>query len=329
MSGGDLLGRFGVSREAEAVWLALIEAGEASIADLAVLTARSAESVSAAVEKLLAEGLVSRDPGDARLRAVEPTLAVEAQLVRAERRLAADLEELRQIRTHLPDLSERHARSQFARTMSANLDIVLEPDEIRRHIYLAAEQVREIARSMIRQATAAVMREAHACSVDANQRGVEQRTLVTRDFLADAERFHESLRLHQVNDNQRSLPSLPTHLLMYDSDLVVLPLVPEDVNLGAMFIRERGVIEPLIALFDGLWAVAQPVFEPSLADVTLPQRSSRVLELVAAGATDDHISRSLGVTTRTVRREVAGLRDALGVGSRMEIVPAAVRRGWL
>jgi DNA-binding NarL/FixJ family response regulator len=54
-----------------------------------------------------------------------------------------------------------------------------------------------------------------------------------------------------------------------------------------------------------------------------------VLELVAAGVKDERIARTLGVATRTVRRDIADLRERLGVTSRAEIVAAAVRRGWL
>jgi DNA-binding NarL/FixJ family response regulator len=51
--------------------------------------------------------------------------------------------------------------------------------------------------------------------------------------------------------------------------------------------------------------------------------------MISAGATDDAIARTLGVGVRTIRRDVAELRTSLGVGTRTEIVAAAIRQGWL
>jgi DNA-binding NarL/FixJ family response regulator len=83
-------------------------------------------------------------------------------------------------------------------------------------------------------------------------------------------------------------------------------------------------------MFDHLWAGADPIFTDDLTEEDRPSsRAARVLELVAIGTKDERIARSLGVGTRTVRREVAELRAVLGVQSRAEITAAAVRRGWL
>lgn len=80
---------------------------------------------------------------------------------------------------------------------------------------------------------------------------------------------------------------------------------------------------------------------PTLADVyalarakTVEQvafggRRGRVLELVAAGNKDERIARSLGVGTRTIRRDIAELKNQLGAASRAEIVTAAIKRGLL
>jgi DNA-binding NarL/FixJ family response regulator len=96
-----------------------------------------------------------------------------------------------------------------------------------------------------------------------------------------------------------------------------------------MFIRTRSLIATFVYMFDRLWADADPLFSHA-NDVHLPSgRAARVLELMAIGTKDEGIARSLGVGVRTIRRDVAGIRTTLGVGSRAEIAAAAVRRGWL
>lgn len=327
--GGDLLGRFGISADAEGLWLALLDLGEADPVALARSASLSVSRTNRAIEQLIEHQLVSLSGADGRLRPLEPRLALQAQIARSEREAFTRLEDLYGVRSHLEELSQRHARGQTTASRTMNFEVVLGQPEIQRQLYLIAERAQRVVRSMIRQTTPANMRQGRASVERIAARKVEMRTLVSTAFLADEERFHETSLDQELGDTHRSLPELPTHMVIADDDVAVLPVAPEDVNLGAIFIRERGVVAPMVALFDHLWAIAQPVFAAGATDFELSARNSRVLELIAAGATDTSISRSLGVGTRTIRREVAMLRNALGVGSRMEIVPAAMRRGWL
>jgi DNA-binding NarL/FixJ family response regulator len=48
----------------------------------------------------------------------------------------------------------------------------------------------------------------------------------------------------------------------------------------------------------------------------LTPRQGQVVALMASGANDDAIAAALGVSVRTVRSDVAGILDALGVQSR-------------
>ncbi|MEQ6902301.1 LuxR C-terminal-related transcriptional regulator [Nocardioides sp. YIM 152588] len=54
-----------------------------------------------------------------------------------------------------------------------------------------------------------------------------------------------------------------------------------------------------------------------------------VLELVATGRTIGSIARQLDVSDRTVRRRLRAAADDLGVGSTIEVVVHAVRRGLI
>ena len=79
--------------------------------------------------------------------------------------------------------------------------------------------------------------------------------------------------------------------------------------------------------FDQLWshAVTTPGFGTELA---LDDRT-QLLELLAGGAKDEQIARTMGVSLRTVRRRIASLLAELGVDSRFQAGMEAVRRGWL
>ena len=56
---------------------------------------------------------------------------------------------------------------------------------------------------------------------------------------------------------------------------------------------------------------------------------TQLLELLAGGAKDEQIARTMGVSLRTVRRRIASLLAELGVDSRFQAGMEAVRRGWL
>jgi DNA-binding CsgD family transcriptional regulator len=163
------------------------------------------------------------------------------------------------------------------------------------------------------------------------ERGVRHRTLVATDRLATEDIYLQFANMSSIGDELRSMPGIPTTMIIWDDFSAVLPLDQTDVNRGAMVVRDPTVIDILNGFFDHFWTEGTPVFTENVGQPGPIGRQGRVLSLIAAGATDTAIAiaRSLGVTVRTVRREVAELRAMADVRSRAEIVPAAVRRGWL
>lgn len=117
-------------------------------------------------------------------------------------------------------------------------------------------------------------------------------------------------------------------MIIYDRDLAVLPVDADNMDLGAYFIRQRSVINAFVMMYDVMWQIATPIFSAAV-DGAPVGRHARILELLALGYKDEAISRALNIGVRTIRRDVAELKELLGVSSRAEIVAAAVRRGWL
>ncbi|MGP3965313.1 response regulator transcription factor [Nonomuraea sp. 3N208] len=62
---------------------------------------------------------------------------------------------------------------------------------------------------------------------------------------------------------------------------------------------------------------------------TLTEQQRAVLRLLATGAKDAAIARSMGVSTRTITRLVSELTAALGASSRFQAGVRAARLGWL
>lgn len=130
-----------------------------------------------------------------------------------------------------------------------------------------------------------------------------------------------------VGEEVRVLPDLPSRLLIIGDSHAVLP---EPLGLGdepLSVIRQRGVVQAMTLWFELLWERAEV---PALDPVGPPPDLRRfLLEQLAAGAQDETIARTLGISLRTVRRRVAALMTELGADSRFQAGAEAVRRGWL
>ncbi|RVX42714.1 regulatory LuxR family protein [Nonomuraea polychroma] len=129
----------------------------------------------------------------------------------------------------------------------------------------------------------------------------------------------------------RVTPLIPTRMLIYDRRTAVVQADPENLEAGAVLIRGGTVVRSLAAVYDYCWTTAsEPEDVPRSADgVTLTEQQRAVLRMLAAGAKDSAIARSMGVSTRTVTRLVGELTEMLGASSRFQAGVRAARLGWL
>ena len=65
------------------------------------------------------------------------------------------------------------------------------------------------------------------------------------------------------------------------------------------------------------------------ASEVLTEREINVLKMAAGGMSNSAIAEKLHVSTRTVESHLGAIFDKLGVGSRMEAVIQAMKKGWL
>ncbi|WP_424860240.1 response regulator transcription factor [Streptomyces sp. MMS24-I29] len=84
------------------------------------------------------------------------------------------------------------------------------------------------------------------------------------------------------------------------------------------------------ALFEQLWNVATPFGESAQEDdYGLTPMERQLLEIIAAGGTDEVAARGLTVSLRTVRRMMASLMERLEATSRFQAGVQATKRGWI
>ena len=139
----------------------------------------------------------------------------------------------------------------------------------------------------------------------------------------------EALRARaQAGEQIRVIADLPTRLIVIGSTHAVLPEPLGMADEPRLLVRQRGIVEALALLFELMWDQAAAVPDLDLGEAR-PELRRFLLQQLAAGAKDEQIARTLGLSLRTVRRRVAGLLIDLGVDSRFQAGVEAVRRGWL
>ncbi|WP_433352770.1 LuxR C-terminal-related transcriptional regulator [Microtetraspora malaysiensis] len=162
-------------------------------------------------------------------------------------------------------------------------------------------------------------------------RGVRERELHAQVMLSNP-MLRDRLRARRDEGTKiRVAPVIPTRMLIYDRQVAVVQADPEDMERGTVLVRGRDVVRSLAALYEFCWTNASELIDVprSANDAALTEQQRAVLRLLATGAKDDAIARSLGVSTRTVTRLVGELTTMLGSGSRFQAGVRAARLGWL
>ncbi len=144
--------------------------------------------------------------------------------------------------------------------------------------------------------------------------------------------LHEAPDVLQARARQgeqvRVIDEMPTRLLVIQGSHAVLPEPLGYADEPRLLVRQPAIVGALTLLFEAYWDQAAAL--PEL-DTQRPRADVRrsLLRQLAAGAKDEQIARTLGLSLRTVRRRVADLMIELGADTRFQAGVEAARRGWL
>lgn len=129
----------------------------------------------------------------------------------------------------------------------------------------------------------------------------------------------------------RTSPVLPPRLVIFDRKTAVVPIDPANSRLGALCTTAPGIVAPLVTLFEQTWETAVPLgaAREQAPDAGITAGERELLKLLASGLTDEAAGKRLGVSLRTVRRQMSGLMERLNAASRFEAGLRAAQRGWL
>ncbi|MEU3182965.1 LuxR C-terminal-related transcriptional regulator [Streptomyces sp. NPDC006923] len=168
--------------------------------------------------------------------------------------------------------------------------------------------------------------------------GVRLRSVYDSDGFTDAVSLRTALRGTARGGLLRLLPGLPMKLVVFDDTAGMIPLSKADPAAGSVIVHASPLLDALTALFESVWERATPVSMAGTAEGPqdggrgegeLSGRAREILDLMAAGLTDDAIARALGLSRRTIQKHISGTADALGARTRFQIALLARERGWV
>jgi DNA-binding NarL/FixJ family response regulator len=312
----------GVSAFDELLYQAVLNQPDAGAAGWALLTGASLARVRESCNRLLTLGLLQPPDSMGGLRAVDPRVAIRALIRRRETEselLAATAEEMA---TSYEAGLLREEPSRLVEVASGEGAIAARLEEM----YARAEHEVCLFDTPPYLAPAAPQVDLQA---DLLSRGIVSRGIYAATGLEDPTVLSRALRMVELGEQARVLPSVPLKLLVVDGCRALLPLTSSAAGgYCAVVVWHSAVTEALQKLFEMAWQQATPLGQP-VGDGELTEGERALIRLLAAGMKDEAVARHLGVSLRTLRRRVSELQERLGAASRFQLGVRAAQRGWL
>ncbi|MFF2777520.1 LuxR C-terminal-related transcriptional regulator [Streptomyces sp. NPDC058052] len=328
-----MLQALGLGAAVEAVYRGMLADPSGGIAELSTRLGLTETQVRGGLDQLADLGLLkpSRDSPGA-LRAVRPELGLEVLLRRQEQELARQQQELEQSRA-----AAAQVVSEFAE-LRPNTEV----DGAERLVGMDAIQDRleQLAHGLTRECLAILpggalsegsMEASRPLDRRALARGIEMCSVYQDSARNDPATLAYARWLTEQGGQVRTSPLLPPRLLVFDRTVAVVPIDPDNSRTGALCTRAPGIVASLVTLFEQTWEAAVPLGadRPRATDTRPTAPELELLRLLASGMTDEAASKRLGVSLRTVRRQMAALMERLHATSRFEAGLKAAREGWL
>lgn len=153
--------------------------------------------------------------------------------------------------------------------------------------------------------------------------GQVQRTLLHPTVLSTELARSELAAKRGTGQLQRVSELVGTEFLLLGGEAVVTLSEWARPQAPYVFIRNPALVQCYAAWFELMWSLSP--------EVEVPEGSAddALIRMLALGAKDEMIARTLHVGLRTVRRRVAALMDQYGVGTRLQLGVALERDGRL
>lgn len=289
-----------------------------------------------ACDRLSAKGLLSPAPASpCGFTTVDPDAALTRLFATEERLVTAHVQHVSRIRAAISSLAHGFADLRDERREAVEIETLETPALVNAFLDDAGSMARARMRSMhpggpppeeliddmlLRDKEM----ESRGISVEALYQRRTAETPHMAAYLADAVR---------PGREARTADYLPLRMILFDDDLAVLPINPDDSSRGAFAIHGQALVRSLHALYDYCWRNATPLHrapqQQRMAELALDSQDLVVVRMLADGVKDEAIARQLGVSPRTLSRLISALLDKLGTKTRFQAALRVAELGLL
>ncbi|MFF3005287.1 LuxR C-terminal-related transcriptional regulator [Kitasatospora sp. NPDC057940] len=327
-----MLTALGLDAVSESVYRSMLAHPGDGVRALAERLGRSEEEVRRCLDLLSELALIRPSyEREGELRAVSPQVGMELLMARQQADLAAQQLRIEASRAAAAQLIAEYADLRPAAS-HAGVEQLVGLDQIR-------DRIASLARGLATEIMTFAPGGGHSPeSIEASRphdrdlldRGVRMRTVYLDSVRNSQPTVAYVGWLAELGGEVRTVPELPTRMIIFDRATALIPVSGDDTRAGAVVLTGHGTLVALCALFEHVWGQARELGPSVVRDEGgLSAQEATVVRLLAQGLTDEAIAKRLGVSSRTARRVATDLMERLGARSRFEFGMRAVQNGWL
>ncbi|WP_410788862.1 helix-turn-helix domain-containing protein [Kribbella sp. C-35] len=306
------------------VYQHLLRTGPSSITELGEAVPDREHSIDATLGGLVQAGLARRSGSDhSRYLPVPPDAGLEAMTLRRE-------SELKQARIEVLNAYDEFRRTVHNESTTHLIEVVTGSAIVERIHQIKSGVQREI---LAIDSPPYYIGGPNQEEIDQLRRGVSYRVVYSPESVEVPGYLTENiLPCVEAGEQARVLPDVPAKLTIIDGAIAFVSMSARDtdVNRSLLIIRPSSLLSALIGMFELCWRNALPLHASVGAeDDRLEPIERRLLALLATGAADDTIARTLGISRRTFFRYLERLMNRTGASTRFQLALHAARENWL
>jgi sugar-specific transcriptional regulator TrmB/DNA-binding CsgD family transcriptional regulator len=320
----DHLKVLGLSDDEIKVYQHLLRTGPSSLTELDEAVPDRSASIDSTLGGLVQAGLARRSGSDhSRFLPVPPDAGLEAMTLRRE-------SELKQARIEVLNAYDEFRRTVHNESTTHLIEVVTGSAIIERIHQIKGGAQREI---LAIDSPPYYIGGPNQEEIEHLKRGVSYRVVYSPESVEVPGYLTENiLPCVEAGEQARVLPDVPAKLTIIDASIafVSMSVRDTDVNRSLLIIRPSSLLTALIGMFELCWRNALPLHASvGTEDERLEPIERRLLALLATGAADDTIARTLGISRRTFFRYLERLMNRTGASTRFQLALHAARENWL
>ncbi|MPY77118.1 MAG: helix-turn-helix transcriptional regulator [Actinophytocola sp.] len=316
------LRRLGLGREDVRLYQWLLGTGPATHGEISSTLELSTADTAAAVESLTKVGLVATTDVDT-VAPIEPSTGLQ-RLARARE------SELRAAELAAATAYRQFRRSVWQQSPDDLVEVITAPYIAERVHLEESAASKEVL--LFDSPPYTSQRGRNDIEVDNLRRGVAYRCVYARAAVRQPDYYAENIQpCIAAGEQARVLPEVPVKLSIFDGRLALVSLSDAEMEISrsSLLIRQSSLLDALIGLFESSWRAALPMHLGTKEPSSLRPIERKIIELLASGITDHAIAELLGISRRTLSRNLESLTTRAGVVNRFQLAVYACRNGWI